>query len=120
MKKIDWTKPIRVAGTEAHYVGRTPKPDCPNVVAVWLDGLPDCWFYQVDDFGRDVDGLPHVINAPAPKNSYSGLWANIYEDRTGVYLFGHATRRGADLGAGGGRRIACIKLPDFTEGEGLE
>lgn len=121
--KIDWTKPIRVAGMEAHYVGRTPRPDCPNVVAVWLSGLPDCLLYQVNDFGRDTDGLPRVINAPEPKRVYSGLWTSVWigaDGRIYTTYLPHTSREDALAQTSTDRRIACIRLPDFTEGEGLE
>jgi hypothetical protein len=52
---------------------------------------------------------------PAPKPVIKGGWLNIYKDSQPVW---HRTRALADGGAGA-YRIACIRIPDITEGEGL-
>lgn len=57
---------------------------------------------------------------------YSLAQVGVGVNRIGMYYYydldrpGHATRESADKGAGNDTsRIACIRIPDFTEGEGL-
>lgn len=59
-----------------------------------------------------------------PKRTIKGGWVNVwFKGGGGVALDPNIrdTKASADSYASGdeGRRIACIQIPDFTEGEGL-
>lgn len=128
--KINWTKPLACVpdsrtDVQIQYVGRVPQKQGQHAVAASFDSGHDCYLWQVDEFGRSIfSGRQLITNAPEPKRGHSGVWVNIYPPSplTGEPLHGyaHPSRESADKAFGIGRRIACVKLPDFMEGEGLE
>lgn len=69
----------------------------------------------VGDYGR-------IYPKPEPKGVMRGGWINVYRyDRVPVLHVSpiiFRTREECDT-EGTGHRVACIHIPDFTEGEGL-
>ena len=131
MKKIDWTKPLACGldsrtDVQIQYVGRVPQKQGQHAVAASFDSGHDCYLWQVDEFGRSIfSGRQLVTNAPEPKKSYSGIWANVYlsYDPVAKVGIGHgypSKEAAQEARDPSNKCIACIRLPDFTEGEGLE
>lgn len=126
MKKIDWTKPLLhnslTKTVDATYHGPTKDVRTPYLVSAEISP-GEVRIDLVDHFGRDCFGAQIVANAPEPKTVYRDVWVNIYPPAplTGEPLHGyaHPSRKSADKAFGTDRRIACIRLPDFVEGEGL-
>lgn len=126
MKKIDWTKPLLhnslTKTVDATYHGPTKDVRTPHLVSAEISP-GEVRIDLVDHFGRDCFGAKIVTNAPEPKKVYSGLWTSVWMGADGriytTYL-PHTSREDALAQTSTDRRIACIKLPDFTEGEGLE
>ena len=125
MKKIDWTKPLlhnsHTKTVDATYHGPTKDVRTPHLVSAEISP-GEVRIDLVDHFGRDCFGAQIVANAPESKRVYRDVWVNIYplsaEDAP-LLGYVHTSREKADLAEGICRRIACIRLPDFTEGEGL-
>jgi len=71
--------------------------------------------YEIGDFGR----VQPKRQEASIKRIYKGGWANVVVDRGGKLHIGYAwlTKAEADGLAAG--RIACIQIPDITEGDGL-
>jgi len=57
----------------------------------------------------------------APRRTIKGGWVNVYQGMLGFAAFGNTTfeTKGEADFKGGPNRIACIQIPDITEGEGL-
>jgi hypothetical protein len=77
--------------------------------------------YRLDILEKRIDEFERRFS-PAP-TSFPGGWVNIYGDHNNYLIGGlFSTKQDADNYAASGRiasgRIACIRLPDFTEGEG--
>lgn len=70
---------------------------------------------DLDELRKRIDY--HGIRLPAAKPTIKGGWVNVYRD----FSAWHPTRQDADDAAWSqlGHRIACLRIPDFTEGEGL-
>lgn len=96
-QKIDWTKPVRMIGT--NRTGRVLCTGHPGdfPVAVWWEGRAEPNSYTLD--GREnIDGPVDVENIPQP----TVLWCNYYGEWRGHRPSGfctYGTRDMADLNA---------------------
>lgn len=123
LEKIDWTKPLlRKHHGEVVYLtyhGATNDRLTPHLISAEI--APGNVFIDlVDDYGRDFRGDQIVVYAPEPRRVHSGAWMNIYSLAGAIFGGGvHASKKAADDEAKLGR-IACIRLPDFAEGFGLD
>jgi hypothetical protein len=64
---------------------------------------------------------PSCMVCHPPKRVIKGGWLNVYRDGSGYRLDDKpcSDKRAVDGFTPSGERIACIQIPDFTEGEGL-
>lgn len=104
-------------GGRAVIVGRDPSLLPDYLWLVWYENSQDTSlvtidgrFYHNKKFGRDL------IEPWRDELRTGEFWVNVYAD--GAMLV-HSTRKLADKVAGL-NRIACVHVPKWTEGEGLE
>ena len=107
-QKIDWTKPVRMIGTNG--TGRVLCTDHPGdfPVAVWWEGSAEPNSYTLD--GREnINGPVDVENIPQP----TVLWANYYMNDK---LYCYSSMETASEHAGG-NRTALYRLEISEDGK---